>query len=206
MPTGRPPLPLPVISPFRTLPVLAVLACAPALLAAGEADRCVSSLLPAALSPCAHADLDGDRRTDLALTFRRSLTITLSTTQEQQVFDLAAYPMASGVLSHDIDGDHDKDLIVTAGFQMPVAVFVNDGAGRFSAGKLPSSLTFDGPAPEIHSGEFEPLALTTASVPAPLLPPPPVQTAALAATAAAPRPVDKPAGPRAVRPPPIRAP
>src|SRR5437773_579501 len=57
----------------------------------------------------------------------------------------------------DVDGDHDLDIVVTAGIlRQPVAIWINDGQGGFSEGDLLSH-----PAPSGWETHLIPLDMPT---------------------------------------------
>ena len=88
---------------------------------------------------CAVADFDGDQLQDIAAARHTSrgrglstLRVSLSGSGREQVVDLSRWPRAAGVFSHDVDGDEDRDLVVTNGEREALAVFLNDGRGTFA--------------------------------------------------------------------------
>lgn len=90
---------------------------------------------------CDFSDFDGDYRRDVAWSRRSgvstkvsALTIRLARTGHEQVVDLTPWPWAAGFYARDVDGDRDRDLVVTNGRNQAVAVFLNDGLGRFAFG------------------------------------------------------------------------
>jgi hypothetical protein len=98
------------------------------------------------------ADFDGDSKPDVAITRMEArgagyvywLELELSTTlpigASRPVAGIPA--VASSIFGlhltpRDVDGDHDLDIVVTAGVaRQPVAVWINDGNGRFEEGDL----------------------------------------------------------------------
>jgi hypothetical protein len=89
-------------------------------------------------------DLDGDRRTDVAVAqpqglvngaYRYRVDVQLSA-DPSTTFDVDS--MTSGGLhisARDVDGDYDLDLVITSKFgREPVGVWINDGHGRFTPG------------------------------------------------------------------------
>jgi hypothetical protein len=104
------------------------------------AERCASALIPLRGPACAFADFDGDRKADFAYSTEAvgfghhlaSIAIHLASSDNEQTLDLSVWPAASGLISRDVDRDHDNDLVVTTGlFRRRVAVFLNNGAGAF---------------------------------------------------------------------------
>ncbi len=90
-------------------------------------------------SGCALADIDGDHGLDVAFpstrTFSRQIsgaTVRLSNYGPEQHLDLTPWPAASGLALRDVDGDADRDLVVTNGGHRAVAVFLNNGQGAFA--------------------------------------------------------------------------
>lgn len=88
---------------------------------------------------CAMADIDGDHGLDMAYPNTRAFgrqisgaTVRLSGHGAEQHLDLTRWPAASGLSLRDVDGDADRDLIVTTGSHHAVAVFLNDGHGAFA--------------------------------------------------------------------------
>jgi hypothetical protein len=98
------------------------------------------------------ADFDGDSRPDMAVTRMESrgggyvywLELDLSTNRKDGSSQAQAN-LPSAVSSifglhltpQDVDGDHDLDIVVTMGIaRQPVAVWINDGKGRFEEGDL----------------------------------------------------------------------
>jgi hypothetical protein len=104
------------------------------------------------------ADLDGDRHPDLAIV--RPEGWGPKGVQYQIEFDLTTH-VASGPLTvtaekgglriaaRDVDGDGDLDLVVKKSWSLaPVAVWINDGHGRFTKGDsaaYPVSVWTEGP-------------------------------------------------------------
>ena len=90
------------------------------------------------------ADLDGDRRPDLAtaeierseLRFTRyliRLQFTATAEQSGQAIGVTGAFGLPQISAIDVNGDHALDLVVTAaGHKLPIAVLLNDGRGKFS--------------------------------------------------------------------------
>lgn len=118
-----------------------------------------SGILPAPSLPLrslghldwAMADFDGDSRPDVAITrmeargagFIYWLELDLSTNHAAESPVQPGFPaLASSkfglhLTPRDVDGDHDLDIVVTMGIaRLPVAVWINDGQGRFAEGDL----------------------------------------------------------------------
>ena len=90
-------------------------------------------------SGCAFADIDGDHGLDVAVPNTRAFgrpisgaTVRLSNYGAEQHLDLTPWPAASGLALRDVDGDADRDLIVTNGGHRAIAVFLNNGCGAFA--------------------------------------------------------------------------
>jgi len=90
------------------------------------------------------ADLDGDRRADLASaspqgvmngTYRYRVEVHL-TAEPGTTFDVdSEAPGGLHISARDVDGDNDLDLVITSQFGYePVGVWINDGHGRFTQG------------------------------------------------------------------------
>jgi hypothetical protein len=95
--------------------------------------------------PFAIADFDGDLRPDLASieagpnnSGNASYSIQLQLTSSgRQFIQLVAPAGGLSITARDVNGDGSIDLILsTAGFREPVAIFLNDGHGRFSRVEL----------------------------------------------------------------------
>jgi len=97
------------------------------------------SLQASPVGSFAIADFDGDARPDVATVERASsslsdywLRLELSKSGPQSIRFLAP-PEGLAIEARDVNGDHAIDLVlVTAFLRRPVAVFLNDGHGRFS--------------------------------------------------------------------------
>lgn len=84
------------------------------------------------------ADLDGDNDIDIAIAVNGGGPSRILFNETTGFVERAgAFPAtvmaATDVRVVDVDGDNDLDLIFSANFE-PVRVFLNDGAGRFTAG------------------------------------------------------------------------
>jgi len=148
--------------------------CEPAMTAAGNIPA-RSSAIPMDL---AMADFTGDNHPDLVTvkldrfdssTARYLIEIEL-TEGGHQLLRLTGPPGGLFVTPKDVTGDGTLDLVVrVVGSQVPVAVFLNDGCGRFAAGEpTPSSRRLQdprsdseltsanrcGPAPAVASGTY----------------------------------------------------
>jgi hypothetical protein len=88
-------------------------------------------------------DFDGDQRPDLARTEvagsgprdgRYRVQISLSGSGMASSFEVhLARPAGLNIEARDIDGDHDLDLVVTAGLlHQRVGLWINDGQGNFT--------------------------------------------------------------------------
>jgi len=124
---------------LRVSLALAALFCATAADARGPGGR---------ISPygsfLAAADLDGDRRPDVATAgssrrdstgYALDITIRLSSLQTDAITVRTAQ-MAGRFFLRDLDGDSDRDLIVESFDHEPLAVMLNDGGGHFHAANV----------------------------------------------------------------------
>ncbi len=100
----------------------------------------------------AMADFDGDSQPDVAITkmeargsgFVYWLELDLSTNhgsdspaRRSGLPAIASSKFGLHLTPRDVDGDHDLDIVVTMGIaRQPVAVWINDGQGRFAEGDL----------------------------------------------------------------------
>lgn len=98
------------------------------------------------------ADFDGDSQPDVAVTKMEArgsgyvywLELDLSTDRKDSSSQAQANlpSVVSSIFGlhltpRDVDGDHDLDIVVTTGItRQPVAVWINDGKGRFEEGDL----------------------------------------------------------------------
>lgn len=92
----------------------------------------------------AAADLDGDRRSDVAtagpsrrdaLGYALDITIRLSSLPANAITVRTAR-IADRLFFRDLDGDSDRDLIVESFDREPLAIVLNDGDGHFHQGNL----------------------------------------------------------------------
>ncbi len=92
------------------------------------------------------ADFDGDHRLDLATFgpfdsvrtgYDRRLGIQLNA-GKSPVFTFVILPAANRLSARDLDGDNDRDLVLENPFRVPLAVWINDGGGKFHEGNLDS--------------------------------------------------------------------
>jgi hypothetical protein len=120
----------------------------------------------AARNPSVIADFDGDHRMDLAtfgaadltgLSHLEKITVQFGIA-EASAFSLSMPAAANRLWARDLDGDNDRDLVLETPFSVPLAVWINDGAGNFHEGNLdtfrfqlshrdPRSLTSSVPLP-----------------------------------------------------------
>jgi hypothetical protein len=88
------------------------------------------------------ADFDGDRRPDFvsveggqigSSSTRYWIQFRLTASESLQSIQLVAPPGGLVIEARDVNGDHTVDLVLTtAWFKQAVAVFLNDGHGKFS--------------------------------------------------------------------------
>lgn len=123
----------------RWLPILTLAACSGCWAASSRAGWTV-------------ADFDGDKHLDLAVTKSEArgasyvYWLELDLSSKREIDAAPDRPDLPGLISpafglhltpRDVDGDRDLDIVVTAGFaRQPVAVWINDGKGRFVEGDL----------------------------------------------------------------------
>jgi len=117
------------------LPVLALawLTNAPATAGDGVTANLLTS--PAA-APSVMADFDGDHKLDLAtLGEPHQIQVQLGTPQFP-IFTLLIRPSTNRLSARDLDGDQDRDLVLESPINVPLEVWINDGAGNFHVGDL----------------------------------------------------------------------
>ena len=54
------------------------------------------------------------------------------------MFSFLIRSTANRLSARDLDGDNDRDLVLETAFRVPLAVWINDGAGHFQEGNLDS--------------------------------------------------------------------
>lgn len=121
--------------PLLLLPLVVISGSATTARGAG-----VPSSSPASIPSFAVADLDGDHRPDLAnIQVARTnpagsdywIELKLSAAGRQFI-GLVAPPGGLAIEARDVNGDSDVDLVVrSAWLNTPIAIFLNDGHGRF---------------------------------------------------------------------------
>src|SRR5579872_5355845 len=99
----------------------------------------------------AMADFDGDSQPDVAITKMEArgsglvylleldlrTSHTTGSTARPGLPAIASSKFGLHLTPRDVDGDHDLDIVVTMGIgRQPVAVWINDGQGRFAEGDL----------------------------------------------------------------------
>jgi hypothetical protein len=52
------------------------------------------------------------------------------------IFTVLIHPSANRLSARDLDGDNDRDLVLESPFNVPLEVWINDGAGNFHVGDL----------------------------------------------------------------------
>lgn len=127
---------------FSLLPLVLFLLCFLAVGGSATAafGATVQNAGPAPVSSFVVADLDGDQRPDVAnvqvgKTNSASsdywIELKLSASGRQFI-GLVAPPGGLAIEARDVNGDRDLDLVVrSAWFRNPIAIFLNDGHGRF---------------------------------------------------------------------------
>ena len=132
-------------APLVSLLALACLTGSSAAARDGVTATLLTSLIPAA--PSVVADFNGDHKPDLA-TVRTALDSHHNGVYNQLDIQLNAAPSpvfsflirsaANRLSARDLDGDNDRDLVLETAFRVPLAVWINDGAGHFQEGNLDS--------------------------------------------------------------------
>ena len=90
------------------------------------------------------ADFNGDHKLDVATLgifhsdregYLNQIHIQFSASQSP-VFTFLIRPAANHLSARDLDGDNDRDLVLETPLRVPLAVWINDGAGNFQPGDL----------------------------------------------------------------------
>jgi hypothetical protein len=114
----------------------------------------------ASSTPWTAADLDGDRKLDLARPgafraepggFLQELHFRFASTQ-RSVITVHLSSVAHRVTFRDLDGDSDRDLVLEGMDSNPIAVLLNDGGGQFHLANL-EDFRAELPQPERRSIE-----------------------------------------------------
>jgi hypothetical protein len=104
-------------------------------------EHCFGASASVHLQRCIAADFDGDSRPDVlypsagVAAAPERFSVFLSSSPGGSVVTVPAWPFAVRIAARDVDGDRDKDLVVTTrGIRslLTIAVLVNDGYGSFS--------------------------------------------------------------------------
>jgi hypothetical protein len=134
-----------------------------------------SACFAAPAAGTAIADLDADDAADIATACRDDgsryeVRVELSRGTEE-VFSFRSPQPLLTLVAYDIDGDHDLDLIAEPAFSDEiVAVWLNDGQGRFTATN-PDGFPRRLPASRVAASSFlRPTTLSLVSVPSPRRP------------------------------------
>jgi hypothetical protein len=95
-----------------------------------------ANLLNSPAVPSVMADFNGDHKPDLAtLGMRDQIQVQLGAGQFP-IFNLLTHPSANRLSARDLDGDNDRDLVLESPSNVPLEVWINDGAGNFHLGDL----------------------------------------------------------------------
>jgi hypothetical protein len=81
------------------------------------------------------ADFDGDNKLDVATLGTPEIRIEFNAV-ESPAFMFLVRPAANRLSARDLDGDNDRDLVLETPMRVPLAVWINDGAGHFKPGDL----------------------------------------------------------------------
>jgi hypothetical protein len=99
-------------------------------------DGVTANLLTSTAVPSVMADFNGDHKLDLAtLGMLDQIQVQLGAPQFP-IFNLLIHPSANRLSARDLDGDNDRDLVLESPFNVPLEVWINDGAGHFHVGDL----------------------------------------------------------------------
>jgi hypothetical protein len=120
-------------APLFSVLALACFIGAPATAGDGVTANLLTS--PAA-APSVMADFNGDHKPDLAtLGMLDQIQVQIGAAQFP-IFTLLIHPSANRLSARDLDGDNDRDLVLESPFNVPLEVWINDGAGHFHVGDL----------------------------------------------------------------------
>lgn len=114
------------------------------LIAAPSASAAPTSrLLRPSIDSWIAADLDGDRKADLATSgavhregsgFVQEVTVHLGAVETR--ISVRTETLAKRLTARDLDGDADRDLVLESFDREPLAILLNDGGGRFHLADL----------------------------------------------------------------------
>jgi len=135
----------PIVSAPGKLPLLVVAIAGACLASSGNGPSSPPPLRSLEQAGWTVADFDGDKQPDLAFANAKgrggyTLELELSTRASAGRNSFPALPTSPfgiHLTARDVDGDHDLDIVITAGFaDKPVAIWINDGKGQFEEGDI----------------------------------------------------------------------
>jgi hypothetical protein len=140
--------PQPIVSALGKLPLLVFTMAGACLASSGHGPGSPLPLRSLEQAGWTVADFDGDKQPDLAFANAKGrgsygLELDLSTRRDGAAAGrnsfpaLPTSPFGIHLTARDVDGDHDLDIVITAGFaDKPVAIWINDGKGQFEEGDI----------------------------------------------------------------------